>query len=114
MKDTWVAEQAIKLCVAIEAIAPRFGYHVALTGGLLYKNGFRKDCDLIFYRVRHSVGGRWKRLPLSYPDRESDRELLLKALTSELNMRIVSDWGAWKKIVEIGNQSIDLLFPDEE
>ncbi len=49
---SWVQEPAIMLCCAVEAIAPQFGCHVALTGGLLYKEGARKDCDLLFYRIR--------------------------------------------------------------
>jgi len=40
------------LCREVEAICPNFGCHVALTGGLLYKDGARKDCDLLFYRIR--------------------------------------------------------------
>ena len=49
---SWTQSQAIDLCRQIEAIAPEFGCHVALTGGLLYKDGNRKDCDIVFYRVR--------------------------------------------------------------
>lgn len=45
-------EDSIKLCRLIEAIAPRFGCHVALTGGTLYKDGERKDIDILFYRIR--------------------------------------------------------------
>lgn len=48
----WMRDQAIDLCRAIEEVAPDFGCHVALTGGLLYKFGPRKDCDLIFYAIR--------------------------------------------------------------
>lgn len=48
----WQQADAIDLCRQIEAICPAFGCHVALTGGLLYKNGARKDCDLLFYRIR--------------------------------------------------------------
>lgn len=48
----WTQAQAVALCRAVEAICPMYGCHVALTGGLLYKDGPRKDCDLLFYRVR--------------------------------------------------------------
>lgn len=50
----WTQAEAIQLCQAIELIAPRFGAHVALTGGTLYKNGARKDCDILFYRIRQA------------------------------------------------------------
>ncbi len=48
----WTQEQAIELCVILENIVPAFGCHVALTGGLLYRQGPRKDCDIILYRIR--------------------------------------------------------------
>lgn len=48
----WTQAEAIELCVKIEAICPKFGCHVALTGGLLYREGPRKDLDILFYRIR--------------------------------------------------------------
>lgn len=48
----WNIETARALAQRVEEIAPNFGCHVALTGGCLYKEGLRKDCDLIFYRIR--------------------------------------------------------------
>lgn len=50
----WTQAEAIALCRIVEGIAPRFGAHVGLTGGLLYKDGPRKDCDLILYRIRQA------------------------------------------------------------
>jgi hypothetical protein len=43
---------AIEACKLIESFAPNRGCHVALTGGCLYKDGDRKDIDILFYRVR--------------------------------------------------------------
>ena len=43
---------AVDLCRKIELIAPKFGCHVALTGGCLYKEGNRNDLDILFYRIR--------------------------------------------------------------
>jgi hypothetical protein len=48
----WTQEQAIELCRKIEMIAPKYGCHVALTGGTLYQYGERKDADILFYRIR--------------------------------------------------------------
>ena len=42
-------DKAIEICKEIEMRAPSYGCHVALTGGCLYKDGDRKDCDLLFY-----------------------------------------------------------------
>lgn len=48
----WTQSEAIALCRNIEDICPAFGCHVALTGGCLYKDGRRKDADILFYRIR--------------------------------------------------------------
>lgn len=48
----WTLKKAVALCVKLETIAPKHGAHVALTGGTLYKDGRRKDCDVLFYRIR--------------------------------------------------------------
>ena len=48
----WTQQQAINLCRLIETVAPDFGCHVALTGGALYKDGERKDADILLYRIR--------------------------------------------------------------
>jgi hypothetical protein len=51
----WTQAEAIELCRLVEAVCVAQGdCHVALTGGLLYKDGPRKDCDLLFYRVRQA------------------------------------------------------------
>ena len=50
--DFWDQKEAVALCRLVEGIAPQFKCHVALTGGSLYKDGLRKDADILFYRVR--------------------------------------------------------------
>jgi len=52
LRPLWTQAEAIDLCREIEKGCPQFGCHVALTGGLLYKDGPRKDCDIVFYRIR--------------------------------------------------------------
>lgn len=52
MGDGWTQAEAIALCRKIEDVCPAFGCHVALTGGVLYKLGERKDLDIVFYRIR--------------------------------------------------------------
>lgn len=54
---TWTQHDAISMCEVLESIVPGHGAHVALTGGCLYKAGLggrvpRKDCDVLFYRIR--------------------------------------------------------------
>ena len=52
MKETWNLKEGVELCRQIEEICPQYGCHVALTGGTLYKDGERKDLDLLIYRIR--------------------------------------------------------------
>lgn len=50
--ELWTREEAIELCKKIETVLPLYGAHIGLTGGVLYKEGPRKDLDLIIYRIR--------------------------------------------------------------
>lgn len=50
----WSLADAIDLCRRIEAVCPAFGCHVALTGGCLYRDGARKDLDILLYRIRQA------------------------------------------------------------
>ena len=45
-------EAGIELCKKLYSELSRIGYYPALTGGLLYKNGLRKDIDIVIYRNR--------------------------------------------------------------
>lgn len=48
-------EKAIELCEAIYSELGDLGYFPALTGGSLYKEGKRKDIDIVIYRHRQKV-----------------------------------------------------------
>lgn len=94
----WAQAEAIKLCVKIESICPKFGCHVALTGGLLYKTGERKDCDLLFYRIRQV--------------KEIDIEGLFNALL-EIGLSKVSGFG-WCYKCEYHGKPVDCFMPEEQ
>lgn len=95
---TWQQSEALALCRAIEAICPAFGCHVALTGGLLYKDGPRKDCDILFYRIRQVE--------------MVDTTGLFIAL-AEIGINYVSGFGwCWK--AEFEGKPIDCFFPEED
>lgn len=53
-------ETAVLLCRRLEPIAIECGGHVALTGGCLYKDGVRKDVDIIVYRIRQVDRFNWE------------------------------------------------------
>lgn len=95
--NNWTQAEAIKLCVLIENICPHYGCHVALTGGLLYKHGVRKDCDLLFYRIRQLD--------------DIDYDGLFEAL-SKIGFQKVSGYG-WCIKARYENKSVDCFFPEE-
>lgn len=92
---TWM--QAVELCRQIEVFAPLHGCHVALTGGTLYKEGERKDIDILFYRVRQA----W--------------QIDIKSLIADLaaiGLRVERDCGFVIKARWQGCVDVDLLFPE--
>jgi len=94
----WTQAEAIELCVKVESICPNFGCHVALTGGLLYKRGPRKDCDLLFYRIRQVE--------------QIDLDGLWKAL-KEIGVDQVTGFG-WCYKARYNGKSLDCFMPEEQ
>lgn len=92
----WTLDAALPLIRQVEAIAPSFGAHVALTGGCLYKVGDRKDLDLMFYRIRQEP--------------KINEAGLLKALEG-LGFTIGEHKGWVTKSLYTG-RSVDLFFPE--
>lgn len=98
-KPLWTQEEAIGLCVQIEAVCPEYGCHVALTGGTLYKEGPRKDLDLVFYRIRQI--------------REIDIDGLFDALLQKVGIvRLDGDGWLIKAMMFDSKQRIDCFFPE--
>lgn len=96
--NNWTLREAIELCVLVEKICPDWGCHVGLTGGLLYKEGDRKDLDLVFYRIRQVEG--------------IDKVGLFDAL-SVIGINHLRGFGFVHKAEWIG-KPIDCLFPEED
>jgi hypothetical protein len=94
----WSQSEAIALCVLVESVCPAFGCHVALTGGLLYKSGKRKDCDLLFYRIRQFE--------------EIDMNGLWFALAG-IGLEEQSGFG-WCYKSKFQGKSVDCFFPEEQ
>lgn len=103
LKQTiWTQQSAIELCKKIEAVCPPYGFHVALTGGTLYKEGVRKDCDILFYRIRQ--------IKLDSVDTEG----LFTAL-KKIGVYRMSGQGWCHKALHIDHatvKKIDLFFPE--
>lgn len=96
--SVWTLDAAVSLCRAVEAVAPAHGCHVALTGGTLYKDGPRKDCDLLFYRIRQVD--------------EVDKDGLFAALCA-IGFATVCGQG-WCHKSEFNGKPVDLFFPDDD
>lgn len=96
----WMQSEAIELCRKIEQVCPEYGLHVALTGGTLYKDGKRKDCDILFYRIRQ--------VELE----DIDTDALFAALEEKIGLKKVSGYGWCHKAIYQG-KNIDCFFPEE-
>ena len=101
--STWNLADALVLVRKIELIAPAAGCHVALTGGVLYKDGARKDLDLLFYRIRQV--------------KEIDMEKLWQLLEL-VDVHKVAGLGWCYKAKYVTSdpepKNIDILFPEEQ
>lgn len=93
----WDQKEAVELCKLIESGCTKYGCHVALTGGLLYKNGTRKDCDILFYCIRQVDN--------------IEMHGLLSWLSS-VGVESVAQKGWVIKAVYKG-KSVDMFFPEE-
>ena len=91
----WTHEEAVALCKTVEEHCPEAGYHVALTGGCLYKDGPRADLDLVFYRIRHS--------------KPNTQKLLF--ILSSIGFDHITG-GGWRYVGYINDKKVDLLFPE--
>lgn len=92
----WTQDAAVAICRDIEAICPIFGYHVALTGGTLYKEGERKDLDILFYSVRQN--------------KTPDRHGLIEALGS-IGFSAFLEYG-WMNKAKHAGRNVDIFFPE--
>jgi len=94
---SWTQEQAVTLCRVMESICTRHGCHVALTGGTLYKDGERKDCDVLFYRIRQA--------------QSINIEGLIDDFRS-IGILVLSEHG-WVKKAMFNGKNIDMFFPED-
>jgi len=91
----WNQRMAVELCRQLEDIAPEFGGHIALTGGCLYKDGARKDVDIMVYRSTDEPPFRW--------------DDFFKHVAS-IGITLVHDFGFCKK-ASYRNMTIDFFDP---
>lgn len=99
----WTREEAVVLCTLIQNLpSQKFHCHPALTGGLLYREGLRKDCDIVIYQ-RGDVDG--ERKPIDWVG-------LWKALEI-IGVKLVNDFGYVKKCLYKG-KPVDIFDPTQD
>lgn len=99
---TWSLAEAIELCTLIQSVSPKHFAHPALTGGLLYKTGPRKDCDIVIYQRGDSKGVR--------PTLDWDG--LWKSMEA-FGLTLVIDYGYVKKCLW-RDKTVDIFDPTQE
>lgn len=102
----WSRDEAFDLCRILESVCSKFGCHIGLTGGLLYKSGPRKDCDIIVYRAGQADPTE-ERPPFA---EEIDRNALISAVESA-GLVLVKEYTRVVKFLA-DNKPVDLIFPE--
>ena len=102
---TWDFNSAVLACRKIEVVVETFGFHVALSGGTLYKLGIRKDVDIWIYP--HTVD-RSRMLNRTETDYMANMVANIFSTTStRASSKCYNDG---KIVYKLGN-NIDLFFP---
>lgn len=98
----WSTLEAIALIKELEPLAAKCGYHLALTGGLLYKDGPRKDADIIIYRQRDML-----------KSEEQLRRMFTMFEARGVSIAGIYDNSAqWIRKATYNGKSIDFLYPE--
>lgn len=94
--EPWVQSEALELAVKLEEVLSVVGWHVALTGGCLYKEAQRKDADFIVYRNDMSV--------------EPNQITIIDAIR---NVGLVCN-AAYARVLKCtyGSKSVDIIMPE--
>lgn len=99
----WTLQDGVALCTLIQDLpSQKFHCHPALTGGLLYKQPPRKDCDIVIYQ-RGDTGG--ERQPIDWPG--------LWAALQEIDLLLIHDHGYVKKCTYKG-RTVDIFDPTQD
>jgi hypothetical protein len=107
VEQMWTRDEAHEVCAVLEGIISKHGCHVGLTGGVLYKAGPRKDCDVVVYRAGQPDPTE-ERPPFH---EEIDRPAMVAALEFH-GFVLVKEYTRVVKILTSNGKSVDLIFPE--
>ena len=102
---TWSLDTAVDACAKIENVVSGFGFHVALSGGTLYKSGIRKDVDIWIYP--HSVD---RNTPLNRTEVDYMADKVARIFGTTYSRASTKCYNDDKIVYKLGN-NIDLFFP---
>lgn len=115
-KKKWTTLEAIELARVFEKIACRNSYHVALTGGCLYKDGERKDADFLFYVERNLLSDVKEKFPKLITDLFFCDELAGRIRLAENSPPTAKfPWvvkAIWTPETSFATMPMDFFFPD--
>ena len=93
----WTIDEALEFAKLVEQIVSKLNHHIGLTGGCLYKNGKRKDIDIILYSVRQT---------------NLNKVVVFEALEKHLGLKFIK-LGEWQsKAITKDGKLIDFLIPE--
>lgn len=103
---SWILnEEVFTFCRAVEHLANKWGYHVALGGSTLHVGNPSKDLDLIVYTRRHRVD--------ATPGELKEFIAALRVVGIQFERYDGPDYGGWRTVYYGQNsagQRVDLLF----
>lgn len=113
LEDTRIQEQlsnAIRICTILYKLLEPYHVFPALTGGILYKQGLRKDLDIILYKG--STGGELHLLTQLQPNIPlADKTVSLAHLLKEAGFEYIADYGRVVKC-KYQDTDIDIIMPE--
>lgn len=97
----WTQEEAIEFAATlIEPYARANEYHVALTGGTLYKKGPRKDVDIVLYSHQQRDKG--------------DRNKFEYSIRTYLPGMVLSPHTGRVTKAKYNGKAVDFIYPEED
>lgn len=99
----WTHDLAVQFCQALgKFLAPR-GYGVALHGGCLHKEGWRKDCDVIVFP--HNAPDL---AAVRDPQRVSEVLYALREFGMEMLHDVETVHGRWRRLGSRDNKHVEI------
>lgn len=114
LEDTRIQDQlsnAIRICTVLYKLLEPYHVFPALTGGTLYKQGLRKDIDIILYKGSNGGELDGKTLLHNHVPQIVNHVTTLEEVLVNNGFRFIADYGRVIKCV-YNDTDIDLIMPE--